>query len=158
MELEILFPMAKSKFSLVKRDAIPKYWSKSIENGRQKDFQSVVLDYFKIMLTIFYVEFRENFWLLLSIQSFVFSEYLEVFEYFGQDKNGRISTQQLRQAMRMVGLNPTDHQIQALINEKECDGKKFTTVMNVLFLPTVPVQCAQWTRTESKFSKHDKRN
>ena len=87
------------------------------------------------MLTIFYV--------LLSIQSFLFPEYLEVFEYFGQDKSGRISTKQLRQAMRMVGLNPTDHQIQALINEKEYDGKKFTTVMNVLFLPTVPVQCVQ---------------
>ena len=69
----------------------------------------------------------ENIWFFLTIQSFVFPEYLEVFEYFGQDKYGRISTAQLRQAMRMVGLNPTDHQIQALINEKEFDGKGFTT-------------------------------
>ena len=50
--------------------------------------------------------------------------------------------------MRMVGLNPTDHQIQALINEKEYDGKRFTTAMNVLFLPNVPVQFVQWTKTE----------
>jgi len=87
---------------------------------------------------------------LRTIKSFaflVFPEYLEVFEYFGQDKNGRISTKQLRQAMRMVGLNPTDHQIQALINEKEYDGKRFTTVMNVLFLPNVPLQFAQCTKT-----------
>lgn len=54
--------------------------------------------------------------------------------------------------MRMVGLNPTDHQIQALINEKECDGKRFTTVMNVLFLSNVPVQFVQCTKTESKLS------
>ncbi|KAL9950899.1 hypothetical protein ACROYT_G043470 [Oculina patagonica] len=59
------------------------------------------------------------------MRSFIFSEYLEVFEYFGQDKNGKISTKQLRQAMRMVGLNPTDQQIQALINEKEYDGDGF---------------------------------
>ncbi|KAJ7357784.1 hypothetical protein OS493_023261 [Desmophyllum pertusum] len=52
-------------------------------------------------------------------------EYLEVFQYFGQDKNGRISTKQLRIAMRMVGLNPTDNQIQTLINEKEYDGDGF---------------------------------
>lgn len=52
--------------------------------------------------------------------------------------------------MRMVGLNPTDHQIQALINEKEFDGKRSTTEMNVSFFPTVPMQCVQWTRTESK--------
>ena len=52
--------------------------------------------------------------------------------------------------MRMVGLNPTDKQIQTLINEKEYDGKRFSTVMNVLFLPTVPAQFVQLTKTESK--------
>ena len=67
---------------------------------------------------------------LLCGVSFIFLEYLEVFEYFGQDKNGRISTKQLRQAMRMVGLNPTDNQIQTLINEKEFDGKRFMDVCN----------------------------
>lgn len=51
------------------------------------------------------------------------AEYIEVFEFFGQDKNGRISTKQLREAMRLVGLNPTDFQIQNLINETEYDGK-----------------------------------
>ena len=60
------------------------------------------------------------------------AEYLEVFEYFGQDKNGRISTKQLRQAMLLVGLNPTDSQIQNLINEKEYDGKWLTNNSNVI--------------------------
>ena len=58
------------------------------------------------------------------------AEYLEVFEYFGQDKNGRISTNQLRQAMLLVGLNPTDFQIQNLINETEYDGKWLTNMLN----------------------------
>ncbi|XP_068676925.1 calmodulin-like isoform X1 [Montipora foliosa] len=52
-------------------------------------------------------------------------EYVEVFEVFGQDENGRISTNQLRQAMQLVGLNPTDTQIQNLINEREYDGDGF---------------------------------
>ena len=60
------------------------------------------------------------------------AEYLEVFEYFGQNKNGRISTRQLRQAMLLVGLNPTDSQIQNLINEKEYDGKWLTN--NITFI------------------------
>lgn len=45
----------------------------------------------------------------------------------------------------MVGLNPTDHQIQALINEKEFDGKRSTAEMNVSFFflqLTVPMQYA----------------
>ena len=58
------------------------------------------------------------------------AEYLEVFEYFGQDKNGRISTNQLRQAMLLVGLNPTDSQIQNLINETEYEGKWLTNMPN----------------------------
>lgn len=54
---------------------------------------------------------------------FLLAEYLEVFRYFGQDREGRISTKQLRRAMQMVGLNPTDFQIQTLINEVEYDGQ-----------------------------------
>ena len=46
-----------------------------------------------------------------------------MFQYFGQDREGRISTKQLRRAMQMVGLNPTDFQIQTLINEVEYDGQ-----------------------------------
>lgn len=57
----------------------------------------------------------------------IYSEYIEVFEFFGQDKNGRISTKQLRQAMRLVGLNPTDQQIQHLVNEKEYVGEWSTS-------------------------------
>lgn len=54
---------------------------------------------------------------------FLLAEYLEVFQSFGQDREGRISTKQLRRAMQMVGLNPTDFQIQTLINEVEYDGQ-----------------------------------
>ena len=54
---------------------------------------------------------------------FLLAEYLEVFQYFGLDREGRISTKQLRRAMQMVGLNPTDFQIQTLINEVEYDGQ-----------------------------------
>ena len=54
---------------------------------------------------------------------FLLAEYLEVFQYCGQGREGRISTKQLRRAMQMVGLNPTDFQIQTLINEVEYEGQ-----------------------------------
>ena len=54
---------------------------------------------------------------------FLLAEYLEVFPYFGQGREGHISTKQLRRAMQMVGLNPTDFQIQTPINEVEYDGQ-----------------------------------
>ena len=46
-----------------------------------------------------------------------------MFQYFGQGREGRISTKQLRRAMQMMGLNPTDSQIQAIVNEVEYDGQ-----------------------------------
>lgn len=71
-------------------------------------------------LTLFWLRLREE-----KLSGEEIKEYTEVFRFFGQDKNGRISTKQLRQAMQLVGLNPTDTQIQNLINEKEYDGDGF---------------------------------
>ena len=74
--------------------------------------------------------------IILSIH-FLLAEYLEVFQYFGQDREGRISTKQLRRAMQMVGLNPTDFQIQTLINEVEYDGQYITlsAIHGLLVIP-----------------------
>ena len=47
----------------------------------------------------------------------------------------------------MVGLNPTDHEIQALINEKEYDGRLNSQLLirsdlvEILLLATVSMQC-----------------
>ena len=73
-----------------------------------------------------------NEWMFINL------EYIEVFEFFGQNKNGCISTKQLRQAMRMIGLNPTDHQIQHINNEKEYDGK---WLINEFSLPAYLTLC-----------------
>ena len=123
----------------------------------EKPFQcSVVLDITSPHGQLFFM----SSWLSFCIRSFLFLEYLEVFEFFGQDKNGKISTKQLSQAMRMVGLNPTDHQIQAIINEKEYDGEFNSQLLNLMtvcfdgniILDTVPLQCLHSIKTERQMS------
>lgn len=47
---------------------------------------------------------------------------MEAFRSFDTDASGQISTRELKQAMRLLGLNPTDVEVQTLVNEKDCDG------------------------------------
>lgn len=49
-------------------------------------------------------------------------EYRDAFKCFDLNANGTLSTKELKQAMRMLGSNPTDQQVQQLVNAKDFDG------------------------------------
>ena len=54
------------------------------------------------------------------------SEYHDAFKCFDLNENGTLSTKELKYAMRMLGSNPTDSQVQQLVNAKDFDGKART--------------------------------
>lgn len=55
---------------------------------------------------------------------FLLIEYREAFKCFDLNENGTLSTKELKYAMRMLGSNPTDSQVQDLVNAKDFDGRK----------------------------------
>ena len=62
-------------------------------------------------------------WIFVPIPVLV-TEYREAFRCFDLNENGTLSTKELKYAMRMLGSNPTDSQVQDLVNAKDFDGKK----------------------------------
>lgn len=61
-----------------------------------------------------------------SVSDCVFlSEYHDAFKCFDLNENGTLSTKELKYAMRMLGSNPTDSQVQQLVNAKDFDGKAY---------------------------------
>ncbi|KAL9950825.1 hypothetical protein ACROYT_G043389 [Oculina patagonica] len=48
-------------------------------------------------------------------------EYVEAFKCFDLDENGHLCTKELKYAMRMLGLNPTDMEVQELVNGLDYD-------------------------------------
>ena len=68
-----------------------------------------------------------------------FVEYREAFKCFDLNENGTLSTKELKYAMRMLGSNPTDSQVQELVNEKDFDGKA------LCLLTTLVVHLLNWT-------------
>ena len=50
------------------------------------------------------------------------AEYREAFSMFDKDSDGCISTKELGVAMRALGQNPTEQELQAIINEVDIDG------------------------------------
>ena len=58
----------------------------------------------------------------------VFSEFKEAFSLFDKDGDGTITTKELGTVMRSLGQNPTEAELQDMINEVDADGKGFRTV------------------------------
>ena len=75
-----------------------------------------------------------------------FLEYREAFKCFDLNENGTLSTKELKYAMRMLGSNPTDSQVQELVNEKDFDGKTLclliTLVVHLLIGPESVSPCS----------------
>ena len=51
------------------------------------------------------------------------SEYKEAFNLYDKDKDGIIATQKLGRVLRAMGLNPTEIEIQEMIDEIDSEGK-----------------------------------
>lgn len=60
--------------------------------------------------------------------TFLFSEFKEAFSLFDKDGDGTITTKELGTVMRSLGQNPTEAELQDMINEVDADGKGFRTM------------------------------
>lgn len=49
-------------------------------------------------------------------------EYQEAFNLYDKDKDGIIATQKLGRVLRAMGLNPTELEIQEMIDEVDSEG------------------------------------
>lgn len=52
-------------------------------------------------------------------------EFKEAFSLFDKDGDGTITTKELGTVMRSLGQNPTEAELQDMINEVDADGKLF---------------------------------
>ncbi|KAK2555050.1 Calmodulin [Acropora cervicornis] len=52
----------------------------------------------------------------------VFVEYKDAFSLFDRDNNGIITTRELSAIMRSLGFNPTEEELQTMINNVDYDG------------------------------------
>ena len=64
---------------------------------------------------------------MLSLLRFFFQnlEFKEAFSLFDKDGDGTITTKELGTVMRSLGQNPTEAELQDMINEVDADGNNF---------------------------------
>lgn len=63
---------------------------------------------------------------------FLQPEFKEAFSLFDKDGDGTITTKELGTVMRSLGQNPTEAELQDMINEVDADGKKSIWLWNLL--------------------------
>jgi calmodulin len=54
------------------------------------------------------------------------SEYRDAFRFFDKDESGYITTKELGSIMRSLGQNPTEVELQEIMNTVDFDGKIWT--------------------------------
>lgn len=60
------------------------------------------------------------------------SEFKEAFSLFDKDGDGTITTKELGTVMRSLGQNPTEAELQDMINEVDADGENSIWPQNLL--------------------------
>ena len=74
------------------------------------------------------------------------SEFKEAFSLFDKDGDGTITTKELGTVMRSLGQNPTEAELQDMINEVDADGKNLNDTQSVIFNPLVDSSTViRWT-------------
>lgn len=61
--------------------------------------------------------------IFLMVGLFLSVEFKEAFSLFDKDGDGTITTKELGTVMRSLGQNPTEAELQDMINEVDADGK-----------------------------------
>lgn len=61
--------------------------------------------------------------LFLKWHHIFLAEFQEAFSLFDKDRDGTITTKELGTVMRSLGQNPTEAELQDMINEVDADGK-----------------------------------
>lgn len=59
----------------------------------------------------------------INAEFFFFTDYWDAFQYFDKDNSGFITTKELGNLMRSLGENPTEKELQSIINAVDMDGK-----------------------------------
>ena len=70
-----------------------------------------------------------SFWYPLNTYPIVvatYPEFKEAFSLFDKDGDGTITTKELGTVMRSLGQNPTEAELQDMINEVDADGEEQT--------------------------------
>lgn len=65
-----------------------------------------------------------NFVCNLNFRIQPFSEFKEAFSLFDKDGDGTICSKELGTVMRSLGQNPTEAELQDMINEVDADGER----------------------------------
>lgn len=66
-----------------------------------------------------------------------FTEFKEAFSLFDKDGDGTITTKELGTVMRSLGQNPTEAELQDMINEVDADGEDENPMSLNLMLRTI---------------------
>lgn len=76
------------------------------------------------LLLYFYTIDQNNFENSFNNCTQLFSEFKEAFSLFDKDGDGTICSKELGTVMRSLGQNPTEAELQDMINEVDADGKR----------------------------------
>lgn len=65
------------------------------------------------------------------------AEFKEAFSLFDKDGDGTITTKELGTVMRSLGQNPTEAELQDMINEVDADGKNFDFIFIIIIITLI---------------------